>query len=59
MKLIATGFAPGQTYQAAILDDTRRPVDAGAFVGTGEAEQASGFVITDAAGTPVLISQFA
>lgn len=71
MKLTATGFAPGQTYRAAVLDDTGRPVAAGAFVGTGRTEmrcnltssllreQASGFVVTDAAGTPVLVSRFA
>lgn len=70
MKLTATGFTRGQTYRAAVLDDTGRPLDAGAFVGTGDTEmrcsltssvlrdQASGFVVTDTAGAPVLISQF-
>ncbi|RZT85316.1 putative zinc finger protein [Pseudonocardia sediminis] len=70
VKLTASGFDAGRTYRAAVLDSTGRPVGAGEFVGTGGDEmvcnlnssvlrdRATGFVVTDAAGNPVLVSDF-
>ncbi|MET0190032.1 MAG: zf-HC2 domain-containing protein [Pseudonocardia sediminis] len=70
VKLTASGFDAGRTYRAAVLDSTGRPVGAGEFVGTGGDEmvcnlnssvlrdRATGFVVTDAAGNPVLVSNF-
>lgn len=68
IKLTASGFAAGQTYRAVVLDRAGRQIGAGEFVGTGAQQlrcnlnssvlrpDATGFVITDAAGTPVLTS---
>ncbi|MBW0105259.1 anti-sigma factor [Pseudonocardia sp. KRD291] len=70
LKLTASGFDQGRTYRAAVLDTAGRTVGAGEFVGTGGAEmecnlnssvlrdRATGFVVTDEAGSPVLVSRF-
>lgn len=70
IKLDGRGFARGQTYQVAVTRTDGGEVSAGSFVGTGgEAmrcnlnssvlrENASGFVVRDAAGAIALSSTF-
>jgi hypothetical protein len=66
ITLDADGFAPGAVYRVVVVDDTGRAVDAGQFVGTGQARmlcnlntsvlraQAAGFDVLDTRGTVVL-----
>lgn len=66
VKLVATGFAQGELFRAAVRDTSGRLLPAGEFLGTGDRRltcnlqaallrpDTEAFVITDAAGTPVL-----
>jgi hypothetical protein len=66
VKLVATGFQPGNSYRVTVTDDQGRTVGAGEFVGTGAQEMrcnlnssvlrtaAASFEVTDAAGQVVL-----
>jgi anti-sigma factor RsiW len=66
IKLVATGFTPGESYAVTVRTDDGRERSAGAFVGTGEREMtcnlnsdvlrgdATGFTVVDAAGVEVL-----
>lgn len=66
VKLAVTGLEQGAGYTAEVIDAAGEPVDAGGFVGTGNAEtrcnlnaallrdQASGFAVRDAEGDVVL-----
>ncbi|MGH3915094.1 MAG: anti-sigma factor family protein [Pseudonocardiaceae bacterium] len=38
VKLTATGFVPGEAYRATVTDRAGRTVNAGEFIGTGDAE---------------------
>ena len=66
VRLVATGFRDGEVYRAAVRTDDGRLVPAGEFLGVGDRAltcnlqaallrpDATGFVITDAAGAEVL-----
>lgn len=58
ITLAADGFRPGAVYRVVVSDDAGRQVDAGAFIGTGEAPMVcnlnSSVLRTDAAGFDVL-----
>ncbi|MEJ7707192.1 MAG: DUF4394 domain-containing protein [Nocardioidaceae bacterium] len=68
VKLQATGFAAGQSYDVSVLSDDGRKHPAGEFVGTGEKEmrcnlnssvlrdEATGFEVRNAQGKVVLVS---
>ena len=66
IKLVATGFTPGESYAVTVRTEDGRERSAGAFVGTGAREMrcnlnsdvlrgdAAGFTVIDAAGAVVL-----
>ena len=66
IKLVATGFAQGESYAVTVRTEDGRQRSAGAFVGTGERQMtcnlnsdvlrddAAGFTVLDAAGAVVL-----
>ncbi|MGQ0776320.1 MAG: anti-sigma factor family protein [Pseudonocardiales bacterium] len=66
VKLTATGFAPGEAYRVSVTDRAGRTVNAGEFIGTGDAEMrcnlnssvlradAASFQVRDPAGDVVL-----
>lgn len=68
VRLTATGFAPGRTFQVTVTDDSGRTVGAGEFVGTGTTEMrcnlnssvlrddASSFQVTDPDGRVVVVA---
>lgn len=69
IKLNGHGFEPGATYRAVVVDQDGSEVSAGEFIGTGPTDMscnlnssvlradAASFRITDATGTPVIVSQ--
>lgn len=66
VRLVASGFVPGQAYRVTVVDDTGRAVGAGEFLGTGAEEMscnlnssvlrgaAASFQVVDAGGRVVL-----
>jgi anti-sigma factor RsiW len=66
IKLVATGFVPGESYAVTVRTEDGRERSAGAFVGTGARElrcnlnsdvlrsDAAGFTVVDASGAVVL-----
>lgn len=69
IKLVATGFEPGQSYLVTVRTQDGRQRSAGGFVGTGEREMrcnlnadvlrsdATGFTVVDSDGNAVLSAE--